>query len=381
MTGLNGLGNIDARPYQQRIVSKALAMFQGEHHTRTGERDITANSVMIESPTGSGKTVMGLMVAKWMQHHLGMRVGWVAMRRNLLAQAADENLKKGFQVDLQTISMFEKNPPKVDLLIVDEAQHDAAQSMGDLHAIIKPQKILGLTATPYRTDRMKLCFERVIKDAGIHQLIQDGYLSQYHHYTMPAYTPELVAEFYLREPEHWGKTLVFFHRHDQCIQCRQILEQAGVGCDVVTAKSNREVQLERFIAGEIPVLINMAILTEGFDCPSLKTVFCRPSGAGCTVQMGGRVFRKHPELPYKQIVQCKETRHPFIKTAHAAEQYLWMDNTWRTLKINQRLASISHNAFHVIAAARAELPALVKMHRPTSARWGLNGPAMIHHEE
>ena len=34
------------------------------------------------------------------------------------------------------------------------------------------------------------------------------------------------------------------------------------------------------------------ILTEGFDCPSLKTVFCRPSGKSCTVQMGGRDFRE-----------------------------------------------------------------------------------------
>ena len=44
-----------------------------------------------ESPTGSGKTIMGLAIARWMQQNLGYRVGWTAMRRNLLAQAVAEN--------------------------------------------------------------------------------------------------------------------------------------------------------------------------------------------------------------------------------------------------------------------------------------------------
>ena len=43
-----------------------------------------ARSVMIESPTGSGKSVMGLLVAKLLQSMTGAKVGWVAMRRNLL---------------------------------------------------------------------------------------------------------------------------------------------------------------------------------------------------------------------------------------------------------------------------------------------------------
>ena len=108
-----------------------------------------------------------------------------------------------------------------------------------------------------------------------------------------------------------------------------------MSAEVVTAKTDRERQLADFAAGRIRVLINMLILTEGFDCPSLKTVFCRPSGRGCTIQMGGRVFRKHPDLPRKQIVQCKATRHPFIRTAMADEQYVWADGQWRALTVNR----------------------------------------------
>jgi superfamily II DNA or RNA helicase len=266
-------------------------------------------------------------------------------------------------LELKTISMFDKDPPRVDLLIVDEAQHDAAMSMANLHGAIRPAKVLGLTATPFRTDRIKLCFDKVIRDAGIHQLIQDGYLSHYHHFTIPDYTPATVAQFLLREPDRWGKSLVFFHRQDQCDACWSLLAAAGVPAEVVTAKTDRERQLADFADGRIRILINMLILTEGFDCPSLKTVFCRPSGRGCTIQMGGRVFRKHPALARKQIVQCKATRHPFIKTALAEEQYVWADGQWRSLTVNREITAISERTRQAIARTTASLPKLVAAHR------------------
>ena len=174
----------EPRLYQRRIIRKAIASFQGTARDAKGVLEPLVSSILVESPTGSGKTIMGLAIARWMQQKLGMRVGWTAMRRNLLAQAAAEN-GRGFGVGLKLISMFDKHPPQVDLLIVDEAQHDGALSMANMHSIIKPKKILGLSATPYRTDRFKLCFEQSIRDAGIHALIQDGYLSPYHHYTIP----------------------------------------------------------------------------------------------------------------------------------------------------------------------------------------------------
>ena len=96
---LSGL-DLDARPYQQRIVRKACQLFAGEHVDRFGQGEDAAGSVLIESPTGSGKTVMGLAIARYMQAVYGYRVGWVAMRRNLLQQAAQENHLRGFDIDM-----------------------------------------------------------------------------------------------------------------------------------------------------------------------------------------------------------------------------------------------------------------------------------------
>ncbi len=341
---------VSPRPYQQRIVGKALDLFTNQ----------SMRALLIESPTGSGKTVMALLVARAMQDALGIRVGWVAMRRNLLAQAAAENDAKEIGARCAWVSMFDKDPPRgLDLLVVDEAQHDAANSMAHLHQVIQPRYILGLTATPFRSDRIKLCFDSVLRDAGIHPLIQDGYLSQFHHYTLPGYGPQSVAEFYLREPARWGRSILYFHTVGQCREADRLLRAGGVRSDVVTGSSDREAQIEAFRAGRLDVLLNCMVLTEGFDAPELQTVFCKPSCKGLTIQMCGRVLRKHPDLPFKQIVQCRKTRWPFVRTASAALSHAWVDGEWRTLEVNPHINAIHQRTLHALARIKVELPKLV----------------------
>jgi Rad3-related DNA helicase len=55
------------RNYQRRIIEKVVNMFIGEYQSACGEFEPSARSVMIESPTGSGKTCMGLAIAKVLQ--------------------------------------------------------------------------------------------------------------------------------------------------------------------------------------------------------------------------------------------------------------------------------------------------------------------------
>jgi superfamily II DNA or RNA helicase len=356
--------DVQPRPYQQRIVGKAVDFYA----------DKGLRSILLDSPTGSGKTVMGLLIAKALQQRLGVRVGWVAMRRYLLAQARAENESRRIGVEAVYLSMFDREPPTaLDLLVVDEAQHDAASSMAHLHQVIQPRFILGLSATPFRADRVKLCFDTVIKDAGIQTLIQDGYLSPYHHYTIPRHTPEEVVAFFVRERRRWGKTLLYFHTLEQCHRADALLKAHGVRSDVVTGSSDREAQLEAFREDRLEVLTNCMMLSEGFDCPELKTVFCRPSCKGVTVQMGGRVLRKHPSLPFKQIVQCSQTRWPFLRTAAAALQYTWVDGQWRSLQANPFINQVNGRALQALAQLPVSLPSYVvqKTARPRHREhWG-----------
>jgi superfamily II DNA or RNA helicase len=351
--------SVQPRPYQQRIVGKVVDLF-----TTKGLR-----SVLLESPTGSGKTVMGLLAARALQEQLGLKVGWVAMRRYLLAQAEEENRSRGINVEVAYISMFDRDPPTgLDLLIVDEAQHDAAQSMAVLHQKIQPRYILGLSATPFRSDRVKLCFDAVIKDAGIQTLIQDGYLSAYHHYTIPSFTTDEVVKHYLRDREKWGRSILYFHTLDQAFRANKLLTEAGVRADVVTGSSDREQQLEDFRAGRLEVLSNCMMLSEGFDCPELRTVFVRPSCKGLTIQMAGRVLRKHPSEPVKQIVQCTRTRWPFQRTAKAELAYTWTEDMWRSLTLNPKLNEVNGRMLRALAKIEVTLPQLLTRHQDRRRR-------------
>lgn len=376
---------LDPRDYQERVVGRVIEMFSGPHVDR-GQELPAARSVIVESPTGSGKTAMALLVARWAQQHLGMRVVWTAMRRNLLAQADRENRDRGFGVDLALVSMFDRAPPRGDLLIVDEAQHDATRSMASLHAAVGPAHVLGLSATPYRTDRLGLCFERVVRDSGIRQLVLDGHLSPYAHYTIPHYTPDAVAATWLAEPDRWGRSLLFFRTLAECRACAARLEQGGVSCEVVTASTDRERQIARFEAGECPVIISMAVLTEGFDCPALQSVFCRPSGRGPTVQMAGRVLRRAEGVPLKNVVQCARTRHPFTATAPPAVQYVSADvadaergshpahDRWRSIGLNGRVEAMSERMLELLVTmskgqeATAGASGLPDEHLPVARR-------------
>lgn len=349
---------VQPRPYQQRIVREAVDLFLNKQ----------LRSVLIDSPTGSGKTIMGLLIARVLQDRLGVRTGWAAMRRFLLAQARTENEQRRIGVRTAFLSMFDLNPPTdLDLLVVDEAQHDAAQSMVYLHQRIRPRFILGLSATPFRADRVKLCFDSVLKDAGIQTLIQDGYLSPYHHYTIPQYSPDRVTEFYLSDQHRWGKSILYFHTLQQCHEADRLLRAGGVRSELVSGDSDREAQLEAFRSGRLNVLVNCMMLSEGFDCPELKTVFCRPSCKGVTIQMAGRVLRQHPDLPYKQIVQCLKTRWPFSRTAAPALQYVWSAGQWRSLQANPFINQVNARALQALAQSKTQLPAYL-LHNPSRHR-------------
>lgn len=348
---------VETRPYQIRVITKSI-----RHYTKDN-----LPSVLIESATGSGKTVMGLIIAKFMQEHHNMKVGWVSMRRNLLGQAERENKAKGINADIEFISMFEKTPPKVDFLVIDEAQHDSTNSCAHLHNIIQPKNILGLTATPFRADRVKLCFSKIVRDAGIRMLIQDGWLSPFHHYSIQKWDVPSVCWHYMNDRETWGKTIMFFHNLKQCFLAKRILEDEGVSVEAVTGSSDREEQIDGFANGDTEVLINCMVLTEGFDCPKLQTVFCRPSSKGVTMQMCGRAFRKFPGILQKNIVQSSDTPWPFTKTATPLISYTWKDG-WRSLSVNKHISTVHANTLTALRKIDTQLSPFLTRNKKTPTR-------------
>ena len=315
--------NWEERSYQQEAIAACLSSFVQRKNA----------SVILESPVGSGKTYMALETIHALQEILGRRlnVDWVAPRRHLLRQVMEANMAL-HQDTIRPVSLFEKLPPEADLVVLDEAHHEATQSCVLLYEKMKPEYVLGLSATPLRTDRMKLSFRETVTTCSIDRLIREGYLSPFHSYLLPHYGPQIVAECYLYSQRDWGKTLAFFPTVVECCQFQRLLAEKGVACEVVTADSDKDRQLEEFVAGRVKVVANVAMLTEGFDLPDVQTIFARDASRLPTIQMCGRGLRLADGKDHCNIVQSAKTNYLFEKVTPAKRRFRMMSGQWMALQ-------------------------------------------------
>lgn len=342
---------LESRDYQQRIVKKVMAAIENGH-----------KNILIESPTGSGKTVTGHIILGELYKKHGWNATWTAMRKHLIVQAKAENESK-FKYDfIKYISTFNDAPPHSQVLVIDEAQHSPTVSANDFIRKVSPIINIGTTATPFRTDRMKLCYSTIIKDAGIRSLIDQKWMPPYHHYTFnDDWTPANVANVYLSHRKLWGKSIIFFLTEIECNAAADIIRNAGYRAEVVTGSSDQESQIESFVNDDdLNVLLNMVVLTEGFDFDRLKTVFVRPGSKGPTQQMCGRVFRKHKDKPHAIVVQNDETHWPFTKIASCEEKWFMNNGEWQRRDLNLKIDKVLMNSLIAIAGTTVELPAHLK---------------------
>ncbi len=312
----------ERRNYQVEAIAECMAALA----------DRKRDSVLIESPVGSGKTYMALEVIHQFQAALGrpIKVGWVAPRRLLLQQTMEAN-RELHQDNIRPVSLFERVPPEVDLVVLDEAHHEATQSCVILYEKMRAKWTLGLSATPLRTDRMKLSFQETVRTCSIGRLIREGFLSPFNSYLVPNYSVDEVADFYLAEPERWGKSLVYFSTIAECVAFKARLAAGGIGCEVVTGESDKDVQMAAFAQGLVPVIANVAMLTEGFDQPDVMSVFARDASRLPTIQMCGRGLRRAPGKVACNIVQSSNSSYLFERVTAPRNAFRWQQGRWLAL--------------------------------------------------
>jgi DNA repair protein RadD len=298
---------------------------------RSGKR-----AVLLVSPTGSGKTCMGaMMVQRFVA--AGKRVAWGAHRGELLDQAARtlrsfgltvglRGLGEGAQVQLGTFQEWTKRgqAPNADVFIPDEAHH-----MGDrVGWQMIPQTyrangaiIVGLTATPSRADGRALPdFDDIVVAAQIRELQAQGLLvplrwrgpsaSQVIDSKHIAQTP---VEAYLAECP--GRCAVVFASNTVAAESfREGFEAAGIRARVVTGTMDREERARALVEhadGDTTVLLNVAVLTEGWDNPRCDCVIV---ARGCEspalwIQMAGRGLRPFAGKTNCMLLDLRGTAH------------------------------------------------------------------------
>jgi superfamily II DNA or RNA helicase len=325
------------RPYQEVAVSDACKALDKHNNT------------LVVAPTGAGKTIMlSALVGK--RHKKGKRVLVLQHRDELVSQNKEKfervnplistsivnGTVKHWEGDavfsmVQTMSRDRnlRDRPLFDMVVIDEGHHAAAPTYTKvIDAVLKDNEnaeIVGFTATPNRGDGKGLrgVFNNCAHQIELATLIREGFLVRPKSYVIDLgvgdqldrvtkrgkeYDMEEVAAIMDRSVinerivDEWKdkagdrKTVVFcstvLHAEHVC----EAFLRAGIRADFVTGetpKEDRAEMLHDLEFGDLQVVVNVMVLTEGFDAPPVScVVLTRPcSQKGTMVQMIGRGLR------------------------------------------------------------------------------------------
>lgn len=297
------------RPYQQRAVREVTDAY------RAGAR-----AILLVMPTGAGKTVTGLRFAIGAAEK-GKRVVWLAHRRELVMQASDRLTAEGIEhgvifdgepstnpsaaIQVASVWTVEQSDAELpaDVLIWDEAHHAVASTFRTVSARYPNAFHLGLTATPERADRTALgdVFQRLVAPITMSELIEAGHLVPCDVIAPPRQQDDLsMAPADAVERYSEGRqTVIFAGNRTESEEICAALTERGIAAgfiDGTMSVRKRERVLEDFAAKRIQVIVNVFILTEGWDVPETAVcILARKCQATATfLQMVGRVLRPAP---------------------------------------------------------------------------------------
>jgi superfamily II DNA or RNA helicase len=288
------------RPYQERAVERTRAAFADG-----------ARSVLLVAPTGAGKTVVfSHIVASHLAGDQARRALVVVHRRELVDQAERKLAEVGAglgRVCVETVQSLLSSPhvPMASLLVFDEAHHYVSDEWTKLGERYPDALKIGLTATPERGDGKGLggMFDRMVVVAQPTELVELGALVPC---DVVAPAARLGPGEIAQRPvdaytEHGGGAAAIVFSPTVAVAKEHAAQfvASGITADVVTgsmAGGARDAVIGRFRRGELRVLVNCMVLTEGFDVPHATVcVLARgASTAGAFIQMAGRVLRPAP---------------------------------------------------------------------------------------
>ena len=338
----------ELREYQKQASDRAVEFFQSN----------TKMNAIEVLPTGSGKSLVIADIANRLEGHtLVFQPSKEILEQNykkmcsygvmdISIYSASFNQKKIARITFATIGSAIHHIDQFrhfNQIIVDEC-HLVNSKGGQYEEFIHETKckVLGLTATPYRlstsswgamlkflTRTNPRIFSKVIYQVQIQTLLNLGYLAELDYYYTPApfydernlknnstgadYTDRSVqSEFERIDFYSWLVSIVKRvmnpksgkKRNGILVFTRFLKEAARLaeeikGCEMVsgdTPKSERERILEGFKSGDIKVVVNVGVLTTGFDYPELDTIImARPTKSlSLWYQIVGRAIRPSP---------------------------------------------------------------------------------------
>lgn len=322
---------IQLRPYQNGMIGNV------REQLRSG-----ASRVVLQAPTGAGKTaVMSFMAARAAER--GKTTVFVVHRIELVRQAsrafdmigvrhgiiAPGHTQTRDAIQIASIDTLVRRLDRVacpDLVIFDECHHCAAAKWLRLIEAWAAAKMVGLTATPCRLDGRGLddIFDSLVLGPSVAELIRNGFLAPYQIYAppigidvsavksrggdfakdqaakaidKPTITGDAVRHYQRIAPGKQGIVFCCSIEHSKHVVAQ--FRSAGVRAEHLDGTEDdhrRRRVVESFARGDIKILSNCELFTEGFDVPGADAaILLRPTQSlGMYLQMVGRVLRPQP---------------------------------------------------------------------------------------
>lgn len=323
---------IELRDYQQEAIDNLKKM-----------REDGKTIALLYHATGVGKTITAATDAK----AVGGRTLFLVNALKLASQAKETFAKvwpeatlgeyTGSQKDITQTVIFatvqsiskdlEKfSPTDFDYLIVDECHHAAANTYQKIFTYFHPKFILGLTATPERSDGedMLELFQNVAHKMDLKTAVERGVLVpircirvktnidltdvringiKYNSQDLESklFIPErnqLIVDTYLKYV-NGKKTVIFCASVDHAAEIAKLLRDNGVKAEAVSGRDRVEVRekiLKDYETGSTNVLCACDLLNEGWDSPHTTVLFMARPTMSKTIylQQLGRGTRRCP---------------------------------------------------------------------------------------
>ena len=301
-------------------------------------------SVMAQMPTGTGKTyLLTAVIDSFVRANPKAKVWIVAHRRELVSQI-DETVRKFHSYSSATSSLlssvramsiqwlmrhYDEIEEEPGIIVIDEAHHALAKTYKEMWERFPKAKFLGLTATPCRLNGKGFTdlFDVLVQSWGVPEFISKGRLATYDFVSIKSdgVTQRLIdslqkrgadgdyqnkemdmllnkkpsIERLYRSLEEFGKDrkgIVYAINISHAQKITKLYQEHGVkaiAIDSKTPATERQQDIEAFKKGDIQVLVNVDIFSEGFDCPDVEFVqLARPTlSLAKYLQMVGRGLR------------------------------------------------------------------------------------------
>ena len=320
-------------------MNDTLRDYQQEMKLRLFKEWELHRSVMVQMPTGTGKTHLLAAIVREFLRGSGSRVWIVAHRRELVEQIVETVSRHGMskedgRVRVMSIQWLSRNRKSMDeepdLIVIDEAHHALAETYRILWENYPEARKLGMTATPCRLNGKGFTdlFDSLIASWTVAEFIGKGWLSSFDYVSIRANSREqrLIdslkkrgadGDYQVKEMNEVLNREISIGRLYESVEryargkkgivyavsiaharriaaCYSAHGLEAVAIDSRTPASERRELVEDFRRGKVKVLVNVDIFSEGFDCPDVEFVqLARPTlSLAKYLQQVGRGLRK-----------------------------------------------------------------------------------------